>query len=140
MWLYIYIYIYIYIYWPVDLSCRIHRLLLCRGVRPPHPMSVLIMTLNNLMVRFQWGWNSGECGVTLHYHRSQVYSRPAWARPLRRTPRSLFWTSVRSVAQQMEQWQTWDFSRHLVSTRLPSGGRAALLSPLSPMYGTRPRV
>ena len=30
--------------------------------------------------------------------------------------------------------------RHLVSTRLPSGGRAALLSPLSPMYGTRPSV
>ncbi len=29
------------------------------------------------------------------------------------------------------------FIRHLVSTRLPSGGRAALLSPLSPMYGTR---
>ena len=32
------------------------------------------------------------------------------------------------------------FIRHLVSTRLPSGGRAALLSPLSPMYGTRPSV
>ena len=30
--------------------------------------------------------------------------------------------------------------RHLVSTRLPSGGRAALLSPLSPVYGTRPSV
>ena len=30
--------------------------------------------------------------------------------------------------------------RHLVSTRLPSGGRAALLSPLSPMHGTRPSV
>ena len=29
------------------------------------------------------------------------------------------------------------FIRHLVSTRLPSGGRAAPLSPLSPMYGTR---
>ena len=29
------------------------------------------------------------------------------------------------------------FIRHLVSTRLPSGGRAALLSPLSPMYGTK---
>ena len=32
------------------------------------------------------------------------------------------------------------FIRHLVSTRLPSGGRAALLSPLSPMYSTRPSV
>ena len=30
--------------------------------------------------------------------------------------------------------------RHLVSTRIPSGGRAAFLSPLSPMYGTRPSV
>ena len=30
--------------------------------------------------------------------------------------------------------------RHLVSTRLPSDGRAALLSPLSPLYGTRPCV
>ena len=30
--------------------------------------------------------------------------------------------------------------RHLVSTRLPSGGRAAVLSPLSPLYGTRPCV
>ena len=32
------------------------------------------------------------------------------------------------------------FIRHLVSTSLPLGGRAALLSPLSPMYGTRPSV
>ena len=30
--------------------------------------------------------------------------------------------------------------RHLVSTRLPSGGRAAFLSPLSPLDGTRPSV
>ena len=30
--------------------------------------------------------------------------------------------------------------RHLVSTRLPSGGQAAFLSPLSPMHGTRPSV
>ena len=30
--------------------------------------------------------------------------------------------------------------RHLVSTRLPPGGRAAFLSPLSPLYGTRPCV
>ena len=37
-------------------GCRIRRLHLCRGVRPP-PTSVL--TLNNLMVRFQWCWNFG---------------------------------------------------------------------------------
>ena len=30
--------------------------------------------------------------------------------------------------------------RHLVSTRLPSGGRAAFLSPLYPLYSTRPCV
>ena len=30
--------------------------------------------------------------------------------------------------------------RHLVSTRLPLGGRAAFLSPLSPMHSTRPSV
>ena len=30
--------------------------------------------------------------------------------------------------------------RHLVSTRLPSGRQAVLLSPLSPLYGTRPSV
>ena len=30
--------------------------------------------------------------------------------------------------------------RHLVSTRLSSGGRAAFLSPLSPLDGTRPCV
>ena len=35
---------------PVGWSSRMHRLHLCRGVRPP-PMSVLDMTLSNLMVR-----------------------------------------------------------------------------------------
>ena len=35
---------------PVSWGCRMH---LCRGVRPPPPTSVLIMTLNNLMVEFQ---------------------------------------------------------------------------------------
>ena len=39
--------------YPVGWSGRIHRLYLCRGVRPPHITSVLDMTLNNLMVRFQ---------------------------------------------------------------------------------------
>ena len=37
---------------PVGWDCRIHWLHLCRGVRPL-PTSVLDMTLNNLMVRFQ---------------------------------------------------------------------------------------
>ena len=38
---------------PVGWGCRIHRLLLSRGVRPPNPTSFLDMTLNNLMVTFQ---------------------------------------------------------------------------------------
>ena len=55
---------------PVGWGCRIHRLLLCRGVRPP--TSVLDMTLNCLMVRFQQYWSFVECGVPLHCHRSQI--------------------------------------------------------------------
>ena len=63
---------------PVGWGCRIHRLLLCRGVRPPPPTSVLDMTLNNLMVRFEQCWRFGECGVPLHCHRSQVHSDLEW--------------------------------------------------------------
>ena len=62
---------------PVSWGCRIHWLHLCRGVRPPIT-SVLDMTLNNLMVRFQQYWSFGECGVPLHCHRSQVHSGPEW--------------------------------------------------------------
>ena len=47
-----------------------------RGKTPP--TSVLDMTLNNLMVRFQQCWSFGECGVPLHCHRSQVHSGPEW--------------------------------------------------------------
>ena len=57
----------------VSWGWRIHRLHLCRGVRPP-PMSVLDITLNNLMVRFQWSWGFGECRTPLHCHCTQVYS------------------------------------------------------------------
>ena len=62
---------------PVSWGCRIHWLHLCRGVRPTLK-SVLDMTLNNLMVRFQQCWSFGECGVPLHCHRSQVHSGPEW--------------------------------------------------------------
>ena len=62
---------------PASWGCRIHRLLLCRGVRPP-PNECPDMTLNNLMVRFQQCWSFGECGVPLHCHRSQVHSGPEW--------------------------------------------------------------
>ena len=88
---YIYIYIYIYKYFLICLKhcpnffffwgCRIHRLLLCRGVRPPPETSVLDMTQNNLMVRFQQCWSFGECGVPLHCHRSQVHSGPGVVAP-----------------------------------------------------------
>ena len=63
--------------WPclVCWGCRIHRLQ--RGKTPPLT-SVLDMTLNNLMVRFQQFWRFGECRVPLHYHRSQVHSGPEW--------------------------------------------------------------
>ena len=47
------------VYW----GCRIHRLHLRRGVRPPPPTSVQDMILNNLMVRFQWWWCFRECGT-----------------------------------------------------------------------------
>ena len=42
----------------------------------PPPTSVLDMTLNNLMVRFQQCWSFGECRVLLYCHRSQVHSGP----------------------------------------------------------------
>ena len=47
------------------------------GLRPLLT-SVLDMTLNNLMVRFQQCWSFGECGVPLHRHRSLVHSGPEW--------------------------------------------------------------
>ena len=63
---------------PVGWGYRIHRLLLCRGGKTPPPTSVLDMTLNNLMVRFQQCWSLGECRVPLHCHCSQVHSDPEW--------------------------------------------------------------
>ena len=63
---------------PVGWGCRIHWLHLCRGVRPPPQTSVLDMTLNNLMVRFQQCWSFGECGIPLHCHRSKAHSGPDW--------------------------------------------------------------
>ena len=57
---------------PVGWGCSIHRLYLCRGVRPPQPVSILDMTLNYLMVRLQ-PWGFGEFRVALHCHCSQVH-------------------------------------------------------------------
>ena len=64
---------------PVGWDRRIHRLNLCRWVRPPPQRSVLDMTLNNLMVRFQQCWSFMECGIPLHYHPSQAHSGPEWS-------------------------------------------------------------
>ena len=58
----------IYFDCPVSWGCKIHWLHLSRGVRPLTQISVLDMTLTNLMVRFQWCWSFGECGVLLHSH------------------------------------------------------------------------
>ena len=58
-------------------GCRIHRLYRCRGVRHP-PNDCPDMTLNNLMVRSQWCWGFGECGLPLHCHCSKVHSGPEW--------------------------------------------------------------
>ena len=56
--------------WPVGWGCRIHRLLLCWGIRPP-PTRVQNMTLNNLMVKFQECWNFRKSRLPLYCHRSR---------------------------------------------------------------------
>ena len=66
---------YIYYGSPVIWGCRIHRQHLCRGVRLP--MSVLDMTLNDLMLRLQF-WSFGEFRVSIHCHCSKVNSDPEW--------------------------------------------------------------
>ena len=42
------------------------------------PTSVLDMTLNNLIVRFQWCWSFREFRAPFHCHCSQVHSCPEW--------------------------------------------------------------
>ena len=49
---------------PVGWVCRIHWLHLCRRVRHPLPNKCPEMTLNNLMVRFQKCWSSGDMQST----------------------------------------------------------------------------
>ena len=43
----------------------------------PPLMSVLIMTLNNLMVRLQWFWRFGKCEAPIYCH-SNVHCGPEW--------------------------------------------------------------
>ena len=61
---------------PVGWGWRIHWLHLCRGVRPT-PMSVLDMTIKNLMVRLK-PWRFGDCGVPFQCHCSQLHSDREW--------------------------------------------------------------
>ena len=60
-------------FYPVGLGSKIHRLHLCRGVRPPNKCPD--MTLNNLMVKLRWCWSFGECRGPLH---CQVHNGPEW--------------------------------------------------------------
>ena len=62
-----------------SLPSRILRLHICWGVRLL-PISVLNMTLNNLMVRFQLCWSFGECRVSLYCHCFQVHSGLEWVK------------------------------------------------------------
>ena len=57
---------------PVGSGCRIHRLYLCRRVRPPPPE---YDTKLHLMMRHQFWW-FGECVEPLHCHYFQVHSDP----------------------------------------------------------------
>ena len=57
-------------------GCRIHRLLLCRRFRPR--MSVLDITLSELMVRLNQCRSFRDGGVTLHCNPSQVQFDPVW--------------------------------------------------------------
>ena len=50
---------------PVAWGCRIHRLCLCRGVRPPQWVS--------------WIWHSKIWWAPLHCHCFQVHSGPEWS-------------------------------------------------------------
>ena len=65
---------------PVGWGFRLHRLHLCRVARTRPPTSVMIMPLNDLMVRLQL-WRFGESRVTPHYHCSQVHSGPLVVAP-----------------------------------------------------------
>ena len=66
-----------FLYWDyicclVGWGCRIHRLQWSKN-----PLTtVLAMTLNNLMVRFQWCWGFGKCEASVHCHCSQVNAGP----------------------------------------------------------------
>ena len=66
------------IHCPFGWDCRIHWPHLCRGVKTP--MSVLDITLNNLVVRFQWCWGFGKCGIPLHCHCSHLIEPYLWVK------------------------------------------------------------
>ena len=61
------------------------------------------MTLNNLMVRFQWCWSVGECRASLHWHLSRVHSDPEW----KHLPRDGTYIS-KSISFQNCNWSMWN--------------------------------
>ena len=65
-------------HYPVGWDSRMHRQVLCIGVRP-YTRSVLGMALNNLVTRFQYCWGFGKCRVPLYCHRFQVHSILEWS-------------------------------------------------------------
>ena len=44
--------------------------------KTPSSTRIPDMTLNNLMVTFQWCWSFGECWAPFHSHCSQIHSGP----------------------------------------------------------------
>ena len=72
------------VYCPVGWGCKIHWLHLCRGVRPPLT-SVLYMTLNNLIVRFQWCWSFGDAEhlfIDIAPRSTVARNGSIWSRPI----------------------------------------------------------
>ena len=107
---------------PVGWSCRIHRLFLCRGVRAP-TTSVLNMTLNNLMERFQQSWSFGGMRSTPLLPLLQGPLWPGVVAPdkgpiygLNRTKPCFFYYTVRAILNK--SWRQHP-TRHQLYGHLP---------------------
>ena len=87
---------------PIGWGWRIHQLHLYGEVKHS-TMSVLDMTLNNLMVRLQ-PWRFGERGVALHCHCSQVHYDLEWKHLIG----SNIWPNrIHYVCKQMTDVRLW---------------------------------
>ena len=102
---------------PVGWECIIHQLHLCRGItHPPLPSNVPDLTLNHWMMRFQF-LVFGDSGVTLHFISGVTVD-------------GINLLSALTLASTVQQRQTWG------RKAAGSGGRAASLTLLSPLYNT----